>query len=55
MPFVVQNGKGTTPRLSRARLLVVEVDLHANLHCPSETHWVIVNLACHSQDASWGA
>ena len=51
----MQNGKGTTPRLSRARLLVVEVDLHANLHCPSETHWVIVNLACQSQDASWEA
>ena len=55
MPIVVQNGKGTTPRLSRARLLVVVVDLHANLHCPSETHWVILNSACQSQDASWGA
>ena len=39
MPFVVQNGKGMTPRLSGATLLVVGVDLHANLHCPSEKLW----------------
>ena len=38
MLFVIQNVKGVTLRLSRARLLMAEVDLHADkgCHCGSE-------------------